>query len=94
MRPERVEVEIEEVVLHGFLPLDRHSVGGALQAELARLIDEHGLGKVPASDIEVARLDAGSVRLAPDDRDLRVGTGLAEATFRATIAAAQGRSRA
>ena len=51
MRPRRVEVRIEELVLHGF-SLDRHAVGDAVERELAARIAEHG---------SVAPLSAGHV---------------------------------
>lgn len=63
MKPARVEVEIEELVLHGFAPLDRHAVAEAVQRELARLV---AAGPPPARDAD--RLDAGSFP-APDGRD-------------------------
>lgn len=83
MRAGRIEVEIQEVVVHGLPGLDRD----AFEAELTRLLGEQGLGPVPAADVEVARVDAGAVRLGAE-----FGAGLARAAFRATIDAAQGRS--
>jgi len=52
MRPGRVEVHIEELVLHGFSSLDRHAVGDAVERELAARIAEQG---------SVAPLSAGLV---------------------------------
>jgi hypothetical protein len=52
MRPSRIEVQIEELVLHGFFSLDRHAVGDAVERELAARIAEHG---------SVAPLSAGLV---------------------------------
>jgi hypothetical protein len=83
VRPRRIEVEIEELVLHGLPRLDRD----AFEAELTRLLDEQGFDPVPAADVEVARVEAGTVRLGPEFEP-----GLARAAFRATIDAAQGRS--
>ncbi|MEJ2009120.1 MAG: hypothetical protein P8Z30_13360 [Acidobacteriota bacterium] len=42
----RVEVHIEELVLHGFAPGDRHRIAVAVKQELSRLILAEG---VPAS---------------------------------------------
>ena len=42
MRPSRVEVRIEELVLHGFSSLDRHAVGDAVERELAARIAAQG----------------------------------------------------
>jgi hypothetical protein len=39
----RVTLSIDEVVLRGFPPIDRHRVGDAMAAELTRLLGEGGL---------------------------------------------------
>jgi hypothetical protein len=54
MRPGRVEVSIDEVVLIGFPPTDRHVLADALQARLADLLSgsdrEWAAGDIPAAD--------------------------------------------
>lgn len=40
MRPARVEVEVEELVLHGFPPLDRDAVQAAVERHLASVLRE------------------------------------------------------
>ena len=35
----RIELHIEELVLHGFDPHQRHAIGDAVRTELARLIE-------------------------------------------------------
>jgi hypothetical protein len=79
MRPQRVEVRIEELVLHGFPPLDRRSLGESLERELARRIAEEGL---PAG-VDVPTLDAGAVALDPRGRARADGEQLAGAVYRA-----------
>ena len=37
-----IELHIEELVLHGFEPGDRHRIGEAIERELARLFAEQG----------------------------------------------------
>jgi hypothetical protein len=73
----RIEVEIEEVVLHGFGPLDRPAVGAALEAELARLLSTR------ESDLRARRVtvhDAGILRLSKGQGELALGRSLARAT--------------
>ena len=48
----RIELHIEELVLHGFAPADRYRIGDTVQRELTRLLAEQGM---PASLIQVAR---------------------------------------
>ncbi len=59
--PRAIEVHIEELVLHGFDPRARWTIGEALENELRRLLMTEG---VPASWRESpAKIDVGTVRL-------------------------------
>lgn len=60
MRPERVELHIEELVLHGFPPRDRYGIAEAIQRELTRLLIEHGVPAALRQGGDVARLNGGS----------------------------------
>jgi hypothetical protein len=55
VKPSSVEVRIEELVLHGLPPLDRHAVGDAVERELAARIAEQGSFNPPSA----GRADAG-----------------------------------
>lgn len=59
----RVVLHIEEVVLHGFSPHERHRVGDALGEALARELAGAvaGLAELTGAD----RLDGGQVAVAP-----------------------------
>lgn len=83
MSPGRIEIDIDEVVLHGFGPVDREAVGLAMQAGLAALIEGSGLDDPPESGLELETVDGGRIVLAagPDARG--IGAGVAQATFRA-----------
>jgi hypothetical protein len=65
--PQRIEVRIDELVLHGFPALDGHAVGAAVERELARLV----AARPPAARGADA-LDAGSfaVPAGPDAGEL------------------------
>jgi hypothetical protein len=60
----RLEVQIDELVLHGFAPADRLRIGEAVQRELARLIGEGDIARLARGRAEMARLDAGSFQVA------------------------------
>jgi hypothetical protein len=79
----RVEVHIEELVLHGFSPADRHLVAEALQSELARQLGD----RLPAALVDggaaIERVDAGTVRVMNPARPASVGTEVAGAITRA-----------
>jgi hypothetical protein len=61
----KVEIEIEELSLHGFAPADRFRIADAIERELARLMTGRGMDRPAGSRTRVARLDAGSFRVAP-----------------------------
>ncbi len=54
-----MELEIEELRLHGFKRFDREKIAAAVQAELERLIAEEGLPASPGKGAEI-RLEGGS----------------------------------
>lgn len=78
----RVELHIEELVLHGFARGDRYAIADAIEHELARLLAAQLAGPaVPpalARPSEHARMDAGTVHLQNSAGDA-VGTELAQA---------------
>jgi hypothetical protein len=75
--PRRIEVELEEVVLHGFGPLDRAALGAALEAELARLL---AAGGRDLRAREVAVHDAGLLRVPSEHDGPALGRSLARLT--------------
>jgi hypothetical protein len=78
MKP-NIELHIEELVLHGFKPGDRHRIGEAVERELTRLLVEQGLPLVKGT--EIARLDCGSFSLAKNSRAERTGSQVAKAVY-------------
>lgn len=81
MRPTNVELHIEELVLHGFAPADRHRVGEAVERELARLLAEEGVPAALAKGFDAQHLDAGSFHVAADSRAEAVGAQVARAVY-------------
>ena len=81
MRPRAVELHIEELVLHGFAPGDRHRIADAVERELARLFAEQGVPRALQSGFESPRLDAGSFNFAPDSRAETIGAEVARAIY-------------
>jgi hypothetical protein len=77
-----VHVHIERLVLDGLAdPPDRAVVQAALSAELSRLLGARGLGPDLAAGAARARLDAGSISVAPGDPAL-LGQSIASAVHR------------
>ena len=75
MRPHRIEVHIEELVLHGFSPADRLRIGGAVERELARLLQQAGPEALRTREQE--SLDAGSFERSPQATPGAIGEAVA-----------------
>jgi hypothetical protein len=76
-----VELHIEELVLHGFPPGDRHRIAQAVQQELTRLFTEQG---VPASFTlggNSDRLEGGTFNMAPNARAQVIGNDIAQSVY-------------
>lgn len=80
MRP--IDLHIEELVLDGFPPGDRHRIGAALEKELARLLAERGLSAGWENGGEAGRLNGGKFEARPGARPERVGAQIAQSVFR------------
>ncbi|HVV86983.1 MAG TPA: hypothetical protein VHE35_28285 [Kofleriaceae bacterium] len=80
--PARIELHLDELVLHGVAARDRHRVADAVHAELARLLAEQGLpgGLASRETPTPAPVPAtATVRTTrPDD----LGRGVAGAIYR------------
>ena len=75
-----VRLHVEELVLDGFAPGDRHEIGEALERELTRLLEERGLPPTVTGS-EWPRLDGGSFELAPGLRAEAIGARVATAVY-------------
>lgn len=76
----RIEVHIEEIVLDGFAPGDRHRIADAVGRELRRLLAASPAP--PWSGAETARLDAGAFDVRPGDGADAIGAGIARRIHR------------
>jgi len=81
-KPASIEVHIEELVLHGFAPGDRHRIGEAVQHELKGLLDLHGVPPALAKNRNIDSLDCGSFKLKPSPSGKTTGHQIARALHR------------
>ncbi len=79
--PPAIELRIEELVLHGFAPGDRHRIGEAVERELARLLVERGLPTGLARGADLSRHDGGSFAVAPGAGAEAIGARVARAVY-------------
>jgi hypothetical protein len=76
-----IELHIDELVLHGIAPGDRHRVAGAVQQELTRLFAEQGLPAALSGEFEVERLNAGDFVAGPGVDAATIGRRVARAVY-------------
>ena len=81
MKPENVELHIEELVLRGFAAGDRYRIGDAMERELARLFDEQGVPPSLIQGSEVPQLDGGAFEVAHGSKSEAVGVQVAQAIY-------------
>ena len=77
-----VSVHIEELVLHGFAPGDRHRIAHAVESELARLIGQRGAPAWYQNPPMIERINGGAFQLKVAAKPQATGTEIAEAVFR------------
>ncbi len=77
--PPSITLHIEELVLHGFAPRDRHRIGAAVEQELTRLLTEHPWPSALKESGPVDRVDAGAFRMASSAKPATVGGQIANA---------------
>lgn len=81
MKPGNLELHIEQLVLHGFAPGDRHRIADAVERELARLFVEQGVPPSLANGGEAALLDLGGFEVVPGSRVEAIGSQVAQAIY-------------
>lgn len=82
MKPSRVELRIEELVLDGFAPQDRYAIGDALERELMRLLAEEGTPAALSRSGEIERIDSGDFTARPGAAPASIGVQAAQAIYR------------
>lgn len=79
MKPQTIELHIQELVLHGFAPADRRPIADAIERELHTLFTREGL---PAGrSFEIASLNGGSFQIEQATRQQSAGANVAHAIY-------------
>ena len=81
MKPENVDLHIEELVLHGFEPADHNRIGEAVQRELSRLFVEEGVPPSLARESGIDRVDGGAFEAQPGSGAEDIGALVARAVY-------------
>ncbi|MEY2521164.1 MAG: hypothetical protein QOF24_2923 [Verrucomicrobiota bacterium] len=80
-RTPSIHLHIEELILHGFAPGDRHRIGDAMQQELARLLAQKQTPPGLRKNAEIDRLNAGTFQMNAASKPERIGGQVARAVF-------------
>ena len=81
MKPPHLELQIDELVIHGLPHLDRAQLGAIIQRELSRLFAEQGVPGSLQQPGAIAALNGGSFTVQPDAPLEAVGGQIARAMY-------------
>ena len=81
MKPENVDLHIEELVLHGFEPADHDRIGEVLQRELSRLFVEEGIPPSLTRGAGIDRVEGGPFEAQPGSGAEAIGALVARAVY-------------
>jgi len=81
MKPKNIELNIEELVLHGFSPGDRYSIGDAVERELTRLLADQGVPQSLERGGEIANMDGGAFEVMQGSRAQVIGAQVVKAVY-------------
>jgi hypothetical protein len=75
-----IEVNIDELVLHGFSAFERYQIAADLQMELTRLFTERGLPASFNNAVRIDSLNAGSFQFS-DNKKTSTGLQIAGSVY-------------
>ena len=84
-----VELHIDELVLHGFAPTERHAIGDTVESELRELLVKQQSLSLSLANREIDRIDAGEFEIASGAAAPTSGRRVAEAINRALVGLAR-----
>ena len=76
-----VEVQIEELVLHGFEASQRDRIGAAVEREISRLFTERGIPTSLVQSQEIPYAEAIAFRVTSNANPEDIGTQIAQAIY-------------
>ena len=77
----KVEIHVEELVLHDVPASQRHAVGRAMEQELARLVAERGVPEGLTARPVLGHVDAGELTLDSGTPPRALGEAVARSVY-------------
>ena len=74
-----MEIQIKELIHHGFRPVDCHGMGNTLTDEITRLFTKQDARRSPSQGGDMPRLDGGRFEVNPNSGAEEIGVQLAQA---------------
>jgi len=79
--PRKIEVYIDQLVLHGFATSERYRIGEAIERELTRLFENYGVPQSLNPGSDIPRLDGGQFELTQSYEPNSVGNQVANQVY-------------
>ncbi len=76
-----IEINIQELILHGFPPADRFKIGEAVKSELARIIMDKGLPQNFSQGTEIPGIDGGNFHMSKNMNAQTIGNQIAQSVY-------------
>jgi hypothetical protein len=76
-----IEINIEELVLNGFSPSDKHRIGNAVKMELSRLFAEKGCPEKFTNGVKIAEINAGEFKTSIQSNPRTTGNQIAQSIY-------------
>lgn len=76
-----IEINIQELILHGFPPADRYKIGEAVRSELARMFMDKGLPQNLSQGTEISGIDGGSFNMSKNMNAQTIGNHIARSVY-------------
>ncbi|MDT5122146.1 MAG: hypothetical protein QOC96_1628 [Acidobacteriota bacterium] len=81
MRNRRIEIAIEELVLHGLDPSDRDGIREVIEREMERLFAERGVPPQLSRGGKIAHLDNAGIEVQAGSRAVEIGSQVARSLY-------------
>ncbi len=76
-----IEINIQELILHGFPPADRYKIAEAVRSELARMIVDKGFPQNLSQGTEIPSIDGGSFNMSKNMNAQTIGNHIARSVY-------------
>jgi len=76
-----IDINIDEIVLHGFARNDYEGIKTAIEAELERLIREKGIPSILSSPLRYRQIEGGTFKMNRGTGMVKVGNEIAGTVY-------------